>query len=100
MWGVIFVLLFSLPLISVGVGAYYAVQLREKPTVHERMEERVKLPSTPENLYEKMLDTYIGAYGSGIGEMLLEKKINACINLGLNREEAIRKVARDEGYGV
>lgn len=54
MLGVIFILILSLPLISAGVGAYYAIQFWEKPTVHERMEERVKLPPTPEDLYEKI----------------------------------------------
>lgn len=49
-------------------------------------------------LYEKMLNRYILAYGTGMGKYCLEKKINSYLEQGLSREEAIRKVAKDEGY--
>jgi len=48
-------------------------------------------------LYEKMLNRYILAYGTGIGEHRLEKKINSYVEQGLSREEAIQEVAKDEG---
>jgi len=53
---------------------------------------------TLEELYMKMLDSYIRFEGSTHGKWLLEKKIAEYVKQGLSREKAIRKVAKDEGY--
>jgi multisubunit Na+/H+ antiporter MnhC subunit len=55
-------------------------------------------PLTTEELYVKMLDAYTRIEGSTRGKWLLEKKIEEYVKQGLSREEAIRKVAQDEGY--
>ena len=55
-------------------------------------------PTSPEELYEKMLDNYIKIYGARQGKRHLEEKINSYINEGFSREEAIREVAKEEGY--
>lgn len=47
-------------------------------------------------LYEKLRKTYLSAWGTR-GKQLLESKIEAYIKKGLSREEAILRVAKDEG---
>jgi len=77
----------------------------KNPTVHMRIdkiakvEAEKKLPLNVQELYNKMLNTYIGAFGSSAsGEMGLEKRIQAYMKKGFERGEAILKLAQDEGY--
>ena len=70
-----------------------------KPTIRERMV-IIKEMSRPENrtkIYDKLLKAYLSAWGAR-GKMYLEDRIKAYVKYGLSREEAILKVAKDEGY--
>jgi len=48
----------------------------------------------PEDLYERLLDKHIKVWG---GAHVLEYKISDYMRMGLTREEAVRKVAEEEG---
>lgn len=91
---------------------YYSSPYWTKPTVYERtvtIEEtrtrikegisRLKAGMEPseKELYEKLGEAYLKAWGAR-GKQILESKIEAYIKYGLSREEAILKVAKDEGY--
>jgi DNA-directed RNA polymerase subunit RPC12/RpoP len=92
---------YSAVLILTAIGIFLANP--SLPTVHERIvmteaKQKMAKSLTEKELYEKMLDTYISMYGTGHGKWLLEKKINSHTKLGISREEAIRKIAKWEGY--
>ncbi len=53
------------------------------------------IPKSSEELYGKLEKAYVKAHGS---PSWLEDRINAYMKEGLSREEAIRRVAEDEGY--
>lgn len=54
-----------------------------------------------EDLYRKLLDVYIRVWGSRLGATRdLENKIRSCMKKGLNREDAIRKIAAWEFEGI
>jgi len=94
----IFVLIFSVFFLA----SYFHSRSRpwaKPPTFHEKMEmAKMAKPLTPQEIYEKMLDTYILGYGTILGKRYLEKKIDKYIKQGSIREEAILKVAKDEEY--
>lgn len=96
----IFIILCSLLVIVYGVYAWTTPW--KKPTVHMRIAkieaEKGKLPPTAQKFYSKMLNAYIGAFGSEPGKTKLEKRIEAYMEKGFERGEAILKVAQDEGY--
>lgn len=102
--GAFIIILYSLPLMVYGF--YTWTRPWKNPTVHMRIAriakieaEKEKLPPTTQELYNKMLNTYIEAFGSSaFGEMGLEKRIKAYIKKGFKREEAILKLAQNEGY--
>ena len=54
-----------------------------------------ELPPETLHLYQRLIDMYSSVYGRG--EPLLEHKIEKYIGKGLNREEAIRRLAEEEG---
>lgn len=54
-----------------------------------------KRPLLTEELYRKLQEAYAMTYGR---PSRLEERINAYMKEGLSREEAIRRVAEDEGY--
>jgi len=47
-----------------------------------------------EELYRRLVDRYEKVYS---GRKELERIVNVYIKYGLNREDAIRKIAREEG---
>ena len=59
----------------------------------EKPKPKPSLP--PDTLYKRLLDMYISVYGHG--KPLLEHKIEKCMKEGLSREEAIRRLAEEEG---
>jgi len=95
-----FMIFVSLSLMAYGFYAWTTPW--KKPTVHMRMAEveaeKIKLPSTAQKLYGKMLYAYVIAFGSESGKRELEKRIEAYMEKGFERGEAILKVAQDEGY--
>jgi len=91
-----------LSLISIAYGFYAWTTPWKKPTVHMRISkieaEKGGLPPTAQKLYSKMLNTYTKAFGYPAGKRKLEKRIEAYMEKGLERGEAILKVAQDESY--
>ncbi len=74
----------------------YERRLRQlKPPIPVRESPEIGTPA--EYLYKTILEKYVRIWGSREGgKRAIEKKINAYKNLGLNREEAILKIAKDE----
>ena len=105
-----------LVLVPLQIGWYlYAVE-RAKTIVNEFMERLdsflIQLPwpteVTPEfeeagerrplgvdALYERLIHRYDAAYGRGV--WVVERKIQSYMKMGLSREEAIRRLAEEEG---
>ncbi len=86
------------------ISVYLSVK-KKYPTIYDTKLEKktadiseIAKPLNEKELYETMLNTYITIYGAGHGKMHLEEKIDKYVKQGLNREEAIQKVARNEGY--
>ena len=67
----------------------------EKPKPKPEVEEKPKPRLPPDTLYKRLLDVYISVYGRG--EPLLERKIEKYVSKGLSREEAITRLAEEEG---
>lgn len=94
--------LFSFFLFLVGaIVIYLEARLLKPPEPSQKEREAPPYPpfSPPTaKIYDKLESLYIQAYGTGTGEANLKKKIQTYLTQGLNHEEAIRKVAQDEGY--
>ncbi len=85
--------------ISTGIAimAYYALKSALK---EQKPSEEIRSVNA-EDLYRKLLDLYIPIWGSRLGGTRdLENKIRSCMKQGLNREEAIRKIAAWEFEGI
>ena len=69
----------------------------EREHILELTEEkpRPELPPETLHLYQRLIDMYSSVYGRG--KPLLEHKIEKYIGKGLNREEAITRLAEEEG---
>ena len=65
----------------------------EKPKPKPKLKPKPSLP--PDILYKRLLDIYASVYGRG--KPLLECKIEEYIGKGLSREEAITRLAWEEG---
>ena len=82
------------------VAWYFSSSHWMKPTVHERhirITEKMARPEAEIELYERLREAYLSAWGTR-GKRLLESKIEAYVKHGSSRKEAILKVAKDEGY--
>jgi len=82
------------------LARYFSSSRWTKPTIHERkirIKEKMARPEAKMELYERLREAYLGAWGTR-GKRLLESKIEAYVRYGSSREEAILKVAKDEGY--
>ena len=60
-----------------------------------KVEEKPKPPVDVEALYQKMVRTYSAVYGRGV--RMVERKIQSYVKTGLSREEAIKRLAEEEG---
>jgi len=60
-----------------------------------KVEEKPKPPVDVDLLYERLIHTYSTLYGRGA--RMVERKIQSYMKEGLNREEAIKKLAEEEG---
>lgn len=56
---------------------------------------RRKAPLTVEAMYERLVEMYNRSYGRG--KHLVDRKIERYIREGLTREEAIKKLAKEDG---
>ena len=81
------------------LARYFSSPRWMKPTIRERMVmiEEMSRPENRTKIYDKLLKAYLSAWGAR-GKMYLEDKIKTYVKYGLSREEAILKVAKDEGY--
>lgn len=60
-----------------------------------RYRKRRKAPLTVEAMYERLVEMYNRSYGRG--KQLVDRKIERYIREGLTREEAIKKLAEEDG---
>ena len=105
-WGILWIIVLPIPVIAYGL--YRMSHPAGRPTVFDEMEaptiyeEKKALKKgamlDARSLYKKMLLEYSIRWGSISGKMILNSRINAYLKRGLDREEAIRRVARAEGY--
>lgn len=98
------VLFFSTPFIAYGM--YKTSHPEAKPTVYDEMEAMEALMEASVDkatldagkLYDKILLDYVIRYGSISGKELLNDSINYYLKRGLDRKEAILRIAKVEGY--
>lgn len=69
-----------------------------KPTIYDEMEAPIeasaeKVALDAGKLYDKMLLDYVIRYGSISGKALLDSNIDAYLKRGLDRKEAIQRLA-------
>ena len=60
-----------------------------------KVEEEPKPPVDVDALYQRLIRTYSAVYGRGA--RMVERKIQSYVKTGLSREEAIKKLAEEEG---
>ena len=65
------------------------------PEFKGKVEEEVKERPPADVLYRRLVDAYNRVYGRG--KQLIDHKIESYIRKGLSREEAITKIAEEEG---
>lgn len=87
--GLFLFLSFITGIVSIIAGTIFAEKLRVLKV------EELKEPER--SLYEKLADAYNKIY-SAHGQSRLDNKIEAYIEKGLTKEEAIQKIAKEEGY--
>jgi len=100
-WGTVFFIIFSLPFIAYGVYILTSSAESSTPTIQEMEEENAArraeniLPADAEWLYWRVRFEYARTMGLG-GATILERRIHEYIRQGMSREEAIRRLARNE----
>ena len=86
--------LYGIMLISLSFLAFFW-PFPETYTIFEKRQAMLGTGAqSVEELYRKLVDRYEKVYGGG---KELERIMNVYIKYGLNREDAIRKIAREEG---
>jgi len=94
--GVLFILLFSVPMIVYGL--YRKYKLPEAPSVYEVSSVSALTQDVDiDALYAKMLGKYAARWGVANAKELLDNEIYAYVRSGLDYEEAVRRVARAKG---
>jgi hypothetical protein len=69
--------------------------------IFERLEKPNEQGSQLKNsqeIYQGMLVEFSKSYGMSLGSIILENRLKSYMRRGLDREEAVRKLAEDEGY--
>jgi DNA-directed RNA polymerase subunit RPC12/RpoP len=99
-YGAIIFLLFSLPFIVYGVYILKSSKESSVQTVQEIEEEAAReaenmLPADVESLYWRLWREYARTMGLG-GPTILERRIHQYMSQGMSKEEAIRRLARNE----
>ena len=87
--GLFLFLSFATGIVSITAGTIFS----GKPRVIKV--EELKEPER--SIYQKLADSYNKIY-SAHGQIRLDNKIEAYIEKGFTREEAIQKIAKEEGY--
>jgi len=87
--GLFLFLSFVTGIVSIIAGTIFAEKLRMMKV------EELKEPER--SIYEKLAAAYNKIY-SAYGQSRLDNKIEAYIEKGFTREEAIQKIAKEEGY--
>ena len=97
--GVLWIVFFAVP--AVVYGTYSARQSQNKRALPFRARvtpRRGKQHRPAHEMYQDLLTEFARSFGVARGSMMLESQIKGYMKHGLNREEAIRKFAQDEGY--
>lgn len=98
--GVLFIVLLAVPVLIYSVirgrrlsgeGAGVFERL-EKPDGQETQQK------SSQEIYQSMLIEFSKSYGMPHGPIILENRLKSYMRRGLGREEAVRKLAEDEGY--
>lgn len=91
-FGILWIALFAVPVLAYGI--YRTRQAYGKAEVAlER-----KPQKSSHEIYQGMLTEYTKSFGASSGSVLLENRLGSYMRDGLSREEAVRKLAEDEGY--
>jgi hypothetical protein len=97
--GVLWIAFFAVPTIVYGV--YAGRQSQNKgalPFGEQATTRKDKLDRSAQETYQDLLIEFARSFGAARGSLLLENRIKAYMKEGLNREEAVRRFAEDEGY--
>jgi len=95
--GVLWIALFALPVMVYGL---YKIRrfYRSEDLVFEAERPRGEESQKPSiEIYQGMLTEYTRSYGMH-GSFLLENRLKSYMRDGLSRDEALRKMAKEEGY--
>lgn len=103
LFGVFFILIFSLPFIAYGLYNLKRPLKSLAPTIQEIQETREarkeegSISVDAESLYWRMWREYVRTMGAA-GPTILERRIRAYMDKGLSLDEAIKKLVKTERY--
>lgn len=97
--GILLIAFIAVPIIIYGVHSARQSQNEGAFSFGEPATARKDWPDRPaQETYQDLLTEFARSFGAARGSLLLENRIKAYMKEGLNREEAIRRFAEDEGY--
>jgi len=97
--GVFMIAFLAAPIIIYGVYSVrrpkgeWAIPSAEYARIHEEKSRR-----TTQIIYRDTLNEFVKSYGMVHGSIMLENRLKAYAKDGYSREEAIRRLAEDQGY--
>jgi len=97
--GFLWIAFFAVPTIVYGLHSARRSDSKGALPFREQTATPKEKPYRPvQEIYQDMLAEFVRSFGMVHGSLMLENRIKAYMKDGLNREEAIRRFAEDEGY--